>query len=370
MAVTEVLPRDEMIESNMSMVRKIAQKHRKRAAVLGLDLEDVISYGMEGLIGAVDRFDPERGWAFSTFAYPTIEGSIRRKLRDWNVGAKVPRKFRECINHITSIANWEDLSVGEIALKIEKEEDFVREVIHLMKTENPKSMDSAMYENDGEPILLADMIGGRDDFTEFVVSDFIDSLPKREQEIVNGLLGGQTQMEIGRSVGTSQVQVGRIIKQSIAPKLTKYLEGGTVAKGNLEKAKEMLRTTDKSPKRIAEETGCNVNTINTYKSQMRKEEAVKMDKKVVSIDAHKKVIAERDQLKIDIDKLKYLSSSTNQLEKENQEKSKCIQKLEREIEQLNEKLQEPAETVFITEEVQKIIAERDALKQLVKVVYQ
>ena len=73
------------------LVRFLAARFKDR----GEPIEDLVQVATIGLIQAIDRFDPERGNRFSTFAMPTIIGEIRRYLRDrtWNV--RVPRRLRE-----------------------------------------------------------------------------------------------------------------------------------------------------------------------------------------------------------------------------------------------------------------------------------
>jgi RNA polymerase sigma factor (sigma-70 family) len=78
--------RDRMVVCNLPLVRMIARKYVGR----GLDLDDLVSHGTVGLIGAVDRYDPARGTVFSTFAFMCIKDAIRLALQDECSTIRVP----------------------------------------------------------------------------------------------------------------------------------------------------------------------------------------------------------------------------------------------------------------------------------------
>lgn len=81
--------RDKLVMAHQNLVRFLAGKFANR----GEPLEDLIQVGVIGLINAIDRFDPERGTKFSTYATPTIVGEIRRHFRDKAWSLKVPRRL-------------------------------------------------------------------------------------------------------------------------------------------------------------------------------------------------------------------------------------------------------------------------------------
>ncbi|MEC8405556.1 MAG: sigma-70 family RNA polymerase sigma factor, partial [Actinomycetota bacterium] len=83
--------RDELIETHMPLVHHLARRYADR----GEPIEDVTQVATIGLIQAIDKFDPERGSAFSTYAVPTILGAIRRHFRDATWSVKVPRRVQE-----------------------------------------------------------------------------------------------------------------------------------------------------------------------------------------------------------------------------------------------------------------------------------
>ena len=83
--------RDQLIVSHLNLVRFLASKFKNR----GESLEDLIQVGTIGLIKAIDRFDPERGLEFTTYATPTIMGEIKRHFRDKGWSVRVPRRLQE-----------------------------------------------------------------------------------------------------------------------------------------------------------------------------------------------------------------------------------------------------------------------------------
>src|SRR5881409_2373616 len=83
--------RQELIEAHLGLVEYLARRFAGR----GEPLEDLIQVATIGLIKAVDRFDPERGVEFSTYATPTIAGEIKRHFRDKGWAVRVPRRLQE-----------------------------------------------------------------------------------------------------------------------------------------------------------------------------------------------------------------------------------------------------------------------------------
>ena len=83
--------RDELIERYMPLAHHLARRYRRGSD----NLEDIAQVAAVGLINAVDRFDPARGMAFSSFAFPTIAGEIKRYFRDRTWAIRPPRALQE-----------------------------------------------------------------------------------------------------------------------------------------------------------------------------------------------------------------------------------------------------------------------------------
>ena len=83
--------REKLVMSHMNLVRFLANKFKNR----GEPLDDLIQVGYLGLLKAIDRFDPDRGLEFTTYATPTILGEIKRHFRDKGWSVRVPRRLQE-----------------------------------------------------------------------------------------------------------------------------------------------------------------------------------------------------------------------------------------------------------------------------------
>jgi RNA polymerase sigma-B factor len=83
--------RDELAKMYLNLVKFLASRFRNR----GEPIDDLVQVGTIGLLKAIDRFDPERGWEFTTYATPTILGEIKRYFRDKGWAMKVPRRLQE-----------------------------------------------------------------------------------------------------------------------------------------------------------------------------------------------------------------------------------------------------------------------------------
>ena len=81
--------RERLIEQYLPLVRAVAREHTRE----GVDVDDLEQVGSIGLIKAVDRFDPERGVDLAAYARPTVEGEIKRHLRDHGATVRAPRRL-------------------------------------------------------------------------------------------------------------------------------------------------------------------------------------------------------------------------------------------------------------------------------------
>ena len=119
--------REQLVMSHLNLVRFLANKFKNR----GEPLDDLVQVGYLGLLKAIDRFDPDRGLEFTTYATPTILGEIKRHFRDKGWSVRVPRRLQELsakVNQATDtlttqfqrsptiqeIADYLDASVDEV----------------------------------------------------------------------------------------------------------------------------------------------------------------------------------------------------------------------------------------------------------------
>jgi len=214
--------RGALIEANLPLVRYAAARFRSRNE----PMEDVVQVGTIGLINAIDRFDPERGVQFPTFAMPTVVGEIKRYFRDNVRTVHVPRRLHELWVQVNSAT--EDLTTAfgrspttaEIAERLRITEEEVLSCIEAGRSYHATSLEAAQ-EGDGLPGLL-DRLGYEDPALDGVehrdlVRHLLVQLPEREQRIL--LLryySNLTQSQISAELGVSQMHVSRLLARSFA----------------------------------------------------------------------------------------------------------------------------------------------------------
>ena len=214
--------RDKLIEKNLYIAEILAKKFIGK----GIDYDDIFQIASLGLILAVERYEPSRGFKFSSFATPTILGEIKRYFRDKGWTIKVPRRVQENTEkvkdayHHLSVVNGEVPTVKEIADYLGIDTDEVLLAMDAGKVYTPQSID---YEigTDDKKTALSDIIGDDDQsFKDFEDREQLDSLMKNlsntEKEIVRKRFFEQkTQLEIANELGLSQMSVSRIEKKAL-----------------------------------------------------------------------------------------------------------------------------------------------------------
>jgi RNA polymerase sigma-B factor len=213
--------RDELTRRFLPLAEYLARRFTGRGEAQE-DLEQVAGLG---LILAIDRFDVERGVAFSTYAAATIIGELKRHFRDKGWAIRVPRLVQE---HSLSVGRaaqslWQELgrspTVPELARKAGMSEDDVLEAIDASQAYRASSIDAPLGEDGG---TAADTLGIDDEALEMsaewaTVSDAVKRLPPRERRIVFlRFFRGLTQTEIAQEVGISQMHVSRLLTQTLA----------------------------------------------------------------------------------------------------------------------------------------------------------
>ena len=215
--------RDQLIVSHLNLVRFLASKFKNR----GEPLDDLVQVGTIGLIKAIDRFDPERGLEFTTYATPTILGEIKRHFRDKGWSIRVPRRLQELsakVNQATDELTVElqrSPSVEEIAAKLGVGAEEILEAMESSGAYTSVSLEAGGSSEDDEAPALIDRLGSVDEDLDasddrMVIDDAIRDFSPREQEIVRmRFIDGLTQVEIAKRLGVSQVQVSRLLRRTL-----------------------------------------------------------------------------------------------------------------------------------------------------------
>lgn len=215
--------RDQLIVSHLNLVRFLASKFKNR----GEPLDDLVQVGTIGLVKAIDRFDPERGLEFTTYATPTILGEIKRHFRDKGWSIRVPRRLQELsakVNQATDELTVElqrSPSVEEIAAKLGVGAEEILEAMESSGAYTSVSLEAGGSSEDDEAPALIDRLGSVDEDLDasddrMVIDDAIRDFSPREQEIVRmRFIDGLTQVEIAKRLGVSQVQVSRLLRRTL-----------------------------------------------------------------------------------------------------------------------------------------------------------
>ena len=215
--------REELVERFLPLARQLARRYARPNE----PLDDLFQVASMGLLKAIDRFDPERGYAFSTFAVPTIVGELKRYFRDTGWAVHVPRPIQERIGQVNRAVNelarelGHSPSPGELATKIGASTEEVLEALEAAKAFDAISLDMPRGGRDDEGSAYADTVGERDERFEMVeynavIEPTMAALPARDRLILRLRFERDlTQSEIAERLGISQMHVSRIIRRSL-----------------------------------------------------------------------------------------------------------------------------------------------------------
>ena len=212
--------REDLVRLHYPLVEYLARRFAGR----GEPVEDLTQVASIGLLKAIDRFDPERGVKFSTYATPTIIGELKRHFRDKGWAMRVPRRLQEIGLQLSRVVSemYQELgrspTIAEIAERSGLTEDDVLEGTDAIHAHSIGSLDAP---TDEEGRTGAGRLGMEDETYELLegwasVAPHLEKLPERERTILYcRFFRGMTQSQIADHLGISQMHVSRILSRTL-----------------------------------------------------------------------------------------------------------------------------------------------------------
>ena len=216
--------REQLVTRFLPLARQLARRYQRG----GEQLDDLVQVASLGLLKAIDRFDPARETAFSSFAVPTILGELKRHFRDKGWSVRVPRDLQELSVKVDRVADDMSRTLGriptpaELAAETGTSLEQVLEAREASAAYRAVSLDRPRTEDEEDGDSYADAVGDDDPGYHLAeasatVQRLMRVLSEREREVLRLRFEEDlTQSEIGSRVGVSQMHVSRLIRQSIA----------------------------------------------------------------------------------------------------------------------------------------------------------
>lgn len=219
MTAGQTRSREDRILAHMPLVERLARRYAGR----GEPVDDLIQAGTIGLVKAVDRFDPNRGSTFESFATPTILGEIRRHFRDTTWSVRVPRGVQEARQQVNraidrlSGREGRSPSVPEIAEATGLQLDEVLDALAAASAQRPDSLSRPVGDDsEGEREIRADDAGFGQAETRVALEAALPAVDARARRILElRFERDMTQAEIAREVGISQMHVSRLLRRAL-----------------------------------------------------------------------------------------------------------------------------------------------------------
>jgi RNA polymerase sigma-B factor len=215
--------RRRLIEAFLPLAERLARRYSHTPE----PMEDLVQVASVGLVSAVERFDPERGSPFSSFAVPTILGELKRHFRDRSWSVHVPRPVQEralkaerAVRDLTG-RYGRSPTVPELAVYLDLSVEEVVEALGAASAHDSASLD-APRSDDPDAGTHLDALGVEEGHYEVVeygasISAALANLPERDRRALHlRFVEDMTQSQIAERLGTSQMQVSRILRGALA----------------------------------------------------------------------------------------------------------------------------------------------------------
>ena len=217
--------RNALVEDHLYMVDILIRKYLGK----GVDYDDLYQVGALALVNAVERFDPSKGYEFSSFATPTILGEIKKYFRDKEWSLKVPRRMKEIAAKVQDVQDDLHLklarkpTIAEIAEATGFTEEQIVEAIESAHAYNAYSLDQSFDEagEDGESAFLEKYTGFEESgYRQVELSEIIhsvlDKMSEQDKYIFRErFIYNRSQADIASTLGVSQMTISRAEKKII-----------------------------------------------------------------------------------------------------------------------------------------------------------
>jgi RNA polymerase sigma-B factor len=213
------------------LVEILAKKYVNR----GVEYQDLFQIASIGLINAIERFDVEKGYKFSSFATPTILGEIKKYFRDKEWVIRVPRPLQKLSKRVyTAREELEQQlnrqpNITELAEYLGVSEEKILEAMEAASVYTPQSLDQPYNSDENRELSLGDLLGVDDgNLTKIENRDFIERCisnldPTELKVLKDRYFKGHTQSQIARELKVSQMTISRLEKK-IVEKFRRQLE--------------------------------------------------------------------------------------------------------------------------------------------------
>lgn len=215
--------REGLVERYIPLARRLARRYQHS----GEELDDLYQVASLALLKAIDRFDPDRGSDFSSYAVPTILGEVKRHFRDHTWAVHVPRDLQERTLKVSGAI--EELgkslgrapSVSELSEKLDMDAEAIVEALSATDAYAALSLE-AEPTRDPDAVTLGESLGEEDPGFEVAeygaaIQGTLREMPERERLVLHlRFVQDMTQTQIAERIGVSQMQVSRLIRRAVS----------------------------------------------------------------------------------------------------------------------------------------------------------
>jgi RNA polymerase sigma-B factor len=220
----DLAAREQLVRRCLPLARELARRY----IYTDEPFDDLLQVASLGLIKAIDRFDPERGSKFASFAAPTILGELKRHFRDKGWALHVPRDLQERALAVGREAEALSKRLGrspkprEVARALGCSAEEVLEAQQAAASYEATSLDAPAMRDDDEAPSLVDLLSREDSAYEVVedrdeIASAWQTLPEMERSVLElRFVHDLTQREIGERIGHSQMHVSRLLRRALS----------------------------------------------------------------------------------------------------------------------------------------------------------